>query len=231
MLFSKSSKEGVGLNRKVLLAIILLFQFSLQAQEAPFAITGSIDLVNQNVWRGCYQAGASLQPEAVVSFKNWEFSVWGTTDFEVAEKEIDLTVKYSWQNFNISITDYWFGESNASYGKGHLPEVGLGYNFAAVPLSLSFASVVYGDNKQFSPYAEIVFSPEWKELQLEFAVGATPWENAMLDTEYFSVTRLTAGIRKVLNPSGTPPLEFYTNLTYNPEKNTAFWIAGISVSF
>ncbi len=217
--------------KKLLFIIGLLFPFSFQAQEAPFAITGSISLVNQNVWRGCYQAGASLQPEAVVSFKNWEFSVWGTTDFKATEKEIDLTLRYRLKNFNISVTDYWFGESNAPYGKGHLPEAGLGYNFAAVPLSLSFASVVYGDNKQFSPYAEIVFSPAWKELQLEFAAGATPWGNVMLDTEYFAVTRLAAGIRKVLNPSGTPPLEFYTSLTYNPEKDTAFWIAGISVSF
>lgn len=209
----------------------LLFQFSLQAQEAPFAITGSIDLVNQNVWRGCYQAGASLQPEAVVSFKNWEFSIWGTTDFEVVEKEIDITVKYSRQNFNIGVTDYWFGKVDAPYGNGHIPEVSFGYDFSKIPLSLSFGSVVYGDNKQFSPYAEIIFVPVWEELQMEFAMGVTPWGNVMLDTEHLAVTCLTAGISKVLNSSGTLPLEFYTNLTYSPEKDTVFWIAGISVSF
>jgi hypothetical protein len=215
--------------KKTLLTIILLLPLSLQAQESP--ITGTIDLVNQYLWRGSYQAGASLQPEAVVSLKNWEFSIWGTTSFGEAEKEIDLTLKYSWQHFNIGITDYWFGKAEAFYGKGHLPEIGLGYDFSTIPLSLSYSLVLYGDNKQFSPYAEIVFSPLWKELQLEFTAGATPWANAMLETGQFAVTNLTASIRKALNPTGATPLEIYTTLIYNPAKDTAFWIAGISVPF
>ena len=103
-----------------LFILTLLLPLFLQAQERHLTITGSIDFVSQFVWRGSYQAGASVQPQAVVSFKNMEFSIWGTTDFRGTEKEIDLMLKYSLRNFNFSITDYWFGKSQASYGKGHL---------------------------------------------------------------------------------------------------------------
>jgi hypothetical protein len=211
--------------------ILLIFTSTLQAQDRPFVIDGKIDIVSQNVWRGCYQAGASLQSEAVVSFDKWEFSIWGTTDLRVLEKEIDLTVKYAWGDFTLGITDYWFGGERAPYGKGHIPEVGIGYGISSIPVSLSFHTAVYGDGGHFSSYAEITCTPRLKDWQFEFAMGLCPRENSMLATERFAVTCLSAEMRKrVLSNSGIT-MEASTKAIYNPNEDTAFWVAGISILF
>jgi hypothetical protein len=218
------------LSQSILFLTLLFSILSLQAREKP-SISTRLDFVNQNVWRGCYQAGASIQPEAVVSFRNFEFSVWGTTDFEVVQKEIDLTAKYGWQNFSIGVTDYWCDAATASYRTGHIPEINLEYGFAKIPLSLSFNTVVYGDNKRFSSYAEILFSPSWQEWQMEFAAGVTPWGNFLLDAERFAITCLSAGIRKTVPLSAAFSFEAFGRLVYNPAADNAFWIAGIGIPF
>jgi hypothetical protein len=216
---------------KLLPVIILLIPLYLKAQDSPFAIDIKIDIVSQNVWRGCYQAGASLQPEAVVSFDKWEFSIWGTTDLQVVEKEIDLTVKYAWGDFTFGITDYWFGSERAPYGKGHIPEIGTGYSFSSIPVSLSFHTAVYGDGGHFSSYAEIACTPRLTDWQFEFATGLCPWENSMLATERFAVTCLSAELRKRAVSNGSITLEASTKAVYNPNEGTAFWTAGISILF
>jgi hypothetical protein len=200
----------------------------VQAQQS---ISTKIDLVNQNIWRGVYQAGASIQPEVVISYRNFEFSAWGTTGLEVTGKEIDLTAKYYLQNFSFGITDYWCDAATASYRKGHIPEVNLEYAFSKIPLSLSFNTVVYGDNKQYSSYAECLFSPSWREWEMEFAVGLTPWGNELLKSEHFTFTRLSVGMSKIVPITATLSIKPFISLLYNPNADTAFWITGISLPF
>jgi hypothetical protein len=183
------------------------------------------------VWRGQYQAGASIQPEAVVVARDFEFSVWGTSDFEVVQKEIDLAAKYRLGNFRIGITDYWCDAATASYLRGHIPEINLEYGLAKIPLSLSFNTLVYGDGRHFSSYAEIQFAPSWREWQPEFALGLTPWENTMLETERFAVTRLSAGIRKTTALTAAFSIEVFGCLTYNPATGNVFWTTGLGIPF
>lgn len=212
----------------IFLWLLVLF---VHAQDTSIAFTGRIDLVNQNVWRGCYQAGASIQPEAVVSYRHWEFSVWGATDFEVTEKEIDWTVTYKWNNFSIGITDYWFGGETDPYSNGHIPEIHLKYGFSGIPVTLAFHSVIYGDDKQFSPYLEGNYAFKWNDWRFEFAAGITPWRNTMLNTGGFACTSLSAGVRKTLPISGVFSAEVFADLIYNPDADNAFWIAGVSFPF
>jgi hypothetical protein len=216
---------------------IFLFLFSV----APSMVTANekpehefdckIDIVSQNVWRGCYQAGASIQPEAVVSSGRWEFSIWGTTDLLVVEKEIDVAVKYSSGDFTFVVTDYWFDGATAPYGSGHIPEAGVLYSFPSIPVSMSFSSAVYGDGGKFSSYAEIIFNQRLNEFNLELSAGLCPWENIMLETGKFAVTCLSAELRKRTVTCSEFAIEAVTKAVYNPNKDNAFWIAGISIVF
>ncbi|MDR2383678.1 MAG: hypothetical protein LBD76_07350 [Prevotellaceae bacterium] len=204
----------------------------ISAQEKhPFVIQGKIDFVSQNVWRGCYQAGVSQQPEAVVSFRNWQFSVWGTTDFRGEGKEIDLTVRYEWKNISVGLTDYRFGSVDAPYVSGHIPEANIEYCFPDLPLSLSFNTVIAGDDGCHSGYVEFLYTPEWHNWQFDFSAGVSPWKNTLLETDKFAVTKLSASIAKTVAKSDSFSVGIFTSIVYNPSKDNAFFIAGISVPF
>ncbi|GHT15973.1 hypothetical protein FACS189432_01780 [Bacteroidia bacterium] len=220
------------MQKSSLILLALCFLLPLQAQEkAPVSLDATLTLVNQNVWRGGYVAGASLQPEAIVGVHNWQFSVWGSTDFQAEYKEIDLTVKYLWQDLGIGLTDYWFNRQDAPYGKSHSLEANLEYQFRKIPVAVSCNMLVAGENHRFSPYTEASYTPEWKSWKLEFALGFTPWENTMLTTNGFAVTRLSAGVRKPLSVGSSATVESFAGFTYNPDADALFWIAGVSVPF
>jgi hypothetical protein len=222
----------ITLSSTILFLSLFFLTFPLQAQEkAPVSLDATLDLVNQNIWRGTYVAGASLQPETVMRICNWQFSVWGSTDFRAEDKEIDLTVKYCWQDLGIGFTDYWFERQNAPYSKNHLLEANLEYQFRKMPVSVSYNMRVTGENNWFSPYMEANYTPEWKAWSIELALGFTPWENTMLATTGFAATRLSAGIRKSLPVGNSVSIEAFTNLTYNPDADALFWIAGLSIPF
>jgi hypothetical protein len=216
-----------------LIIILSIFGFfPLQAQDSQhIKIDASLDFVNQNVWRGSYQAGASLQPEAIVNYRNWQFSVWGSTDLQAAEKEIDLSLKYNRQGFSIGVTDYWCDLQEAPYRKNHVLESHLEYQLQKIPLNMECNMLIAGDNNYFLPYVEASYTPEWKEWNFEFAAGFTPWRNTMLATEDFSFTRLSAGISKEIRFSKTFSISFKTSLLYNPDADALFWIAGTNIPF
>lgn len=217
----------------ILLFIVSLIPVkSLYAQKESAAhISASASLVSQNVWRGCYLGGASIQPEAAVSVKNWEFSAWGSTGLEAEEREIDLSIKYSVRNFGIGITDYWFGSHTDSYRKGHIFELNLTYEFETISLSVGYHTIIYGDEGNHSGYFEASYCPAWKEWDFQFAAGLTPWNNQMAETEKFSVTHLSAGMGRDIPISDYFTLNGFANLIYNPNSESLFWIAGINIPF
>ena len=69
---------------------------SLKAQEkkgVSFQVSG--DVVSSYVWRGAYNAGASIQPTLGMSIGNFSFTAWGSKEISDTHKEIDLTAAYS----------------------------------------------------------------------------------------------------------------------------------------
>lgn len=199
---------------------------------APVGLDASIGFVSQNLWRGCYQAGASIQPEIGVSLRGWKFSVWGTTDFDAQDKEIDLMLRYGWGNFSAGITDYWFGNSMDRYGEGHIPELNLLYSFTKTPLEIGYHTVLWGDDGNFSGYLEISYRPNWKDWSFDFTAGITPWGNPMLDVGRFSCTSLSASVCRPIKFRGHfcgPAASL--SLICNPHAWTVFWVAGVTFPF
>lgn len=219
---------------KLKLVLFWLFAFlslTIQAQEeATFSLDATVTLVSRNIWRGCYQAGASIQPEAAVSFKSWEFSIWGTAGFNDNEKEIDLSLRYGLNNLSILFTDYWFGKDTASYGRGHIPEIGLEYGFSRIPASISLYLALRRTGGSLPGYADISYHPRWNGWLFDFKAGMTPWRNNMLDTGGWSVTCLSAGVSKPVISSATYAVKAGVDLIYNPDANATFWIASISIA-
>lgn len=98
----------------ILLVITLFISVTTSAQEKKkFEVTPAADIVSSYVWRGGYDAGASIQPSLTLSYAGFSLEAWGSTDFstsadEFKSKEFDLTLGYQIKGFEIAVTDYWW---------------------------------------------------------------------------------------------------------------------------
>jgi hypothetical protein len=212
---------------------ILISFFSLKAQEKEnFRTELTTDMVSQNIWRGCYQAGASIQPSLTVGYRNVELYVWGTTDFLSTQREIDIAINYMFRRFTLGITDYWGGNNANKYARNHQFEGNLKYEFNKIPFSLEWNTLFGGEDKPytFSSYAEIGYTLELPSSDFNFSLGFTPWENQVLETDRFAITHLSV--------TANMPVRFPTGITlfpssvllYNPVNDQFFFVAKIGFS-
>lgn len=185
------------------------------------------DIVSQNIWRGTYIAGASIQPSITASKGNFELTVWSSTALHEDEYEVDAILSYSFGNLCIGITDYWSDAVKARYGKGHLLEFNAEYNFAYIPLMLSWNTSL--DNCH-SSYAEINYCKQISDMEVGFSAGLTPWKNKMLETNGFAFTKLAVCVSKELKAKNIS-IKPSCTLVYNPAADQLFVVAGIGFLF
>ena len=68
----------------------------------------SADVVSSYIWRGAYNAGASIQPTLGMSAGNFSLTVWGSKEISDLHKEIDITAAYRFGRVSVSVADYWW---------------------------------------------------------------------------------------------------------------------------
>lgn len=189
----------------------------------------NISIANQNIWRGTYQAGLSIQPEVNFNYKNWNLQVWGTSDFNAEEKEIDLSIGYNLKNFNIGLTDYWFGGMTDAYSKDHILENNVTYTFTRFPLSLECHTVLVGCNSSLPVFQRISYSPEWHGCEYEFSIGYSSWKNDLLESKGFAFNELSAAVNKEIALARNLKLSFSSSLIYNPYADNLFFVCKVEV--
>lgn len=210
--------------------IHLVFYFTPLFLTAQIRSDANINLVNQNVWRGQYQADASIQPEVNFSYKDWNFQVWGTSDFEGEEREIDLSIGYNLNNFNIGLTDYWFGGITDAYLKNHILESNITYTFTRFfPISFEWNTALAGCDNSYPVFQRISYLPEWHGYEYEFAVGYSPWRNEMLNSNGFAINELNASINKKIEITRNFRLCCGSSLIYNPYSDHLFFVCKIAI--
>lgn len=185
------------------------------------------DIVNQNIWRGTYVAGASIQPSIIATKGYLALTIWSSTALHEDEYEVDAILSYSFSNFCIGITDYWSDAVKARYGKGHLLEFNAEYNFAHIPLILSWNTSL--DN-WCSSYAEINYCKQISDMEVGFSAGLTPWKNKMLETNSFSLTKLAVCVSKELKAKNIS-IKPSCTLVYNSVSDQIFVLAGVGFLF
>lgn len=213
---------------------LLFLPFVLAAQEYDsLHVSVDLDVVNQNIWRGQYMGGASIQPSATLGFKNLELNVWGTSEFTDYYHEIDFTLSYYFGNLRLAVTDYWCPDDIfGKFKKSHLFEGQAVYSFSRIPLSLTWGTIFSGeDGDSYSSYTEISFTPEYKGWEFELAAGASPWENETLGTRKFSVTKITGGLSRTFPVTPRSCLGIAASLHYNPHQDRMYWVCGATFSF
>lgn len=213
--------------------IYSLFFIYILPLSAQIRTEANISIVNQNIWRGEYQAGVSIQPEVNFNYQNWSFQIWGTSDFEREEKELDLSIGYNLKNFNIGLTDYWFSGITDAYSKNHVLENNITYTFTRFPLSLEWHTVLAGYDNSFPVFQRISYSPEWHGYEYEFGIGYSPWRNDLLDSKGFAFNELSISMKKGMEISHRFTLLCGFSFIYNAYSDNLFFACkmGIPLSF
>ena len=225
-------------------AILLLLAVSIagygqKEEEKGLTINVGADLVSSYVWRGMYQAGASFQPAVSLSKSGFTIGAWGSSDFSVSFKEIDLFLSYEYKGLKVGISDYWYtgeGESYFKHARGaHNLEASLGYTFLGkYPLSIEVLTLFYGDDdktedgeekQQYSTYISSTYPFSVGKLDFEAGLSITPYKGMYSDK--FDIVAISLKTTKKLQLSAGYDLPVFVELLFSPAQDNAFVIFGI----
>lgn len=246
-----------------LIALSLAGLFSMSAvpahaqpaeEEAPqkkgIDVTFGTDMVSSYIWRGSYNAGASLQPFIALKTGAFSLTAWGSVDLTASDyKEADLTATYTVGGFTFTVADYyWTGASNEStmpdrdyfhFGEGtpHMLEAGVAYCFGEkIPLTFSWYTMVAGHDKddagdrKYSTYAEVSYPFSVRTVDMSAWIGLTPWESGIYGTTGFAVCNVGVGASKAIRFSDSFSLPVFTRLIWNPSKEDVNFVGGFSIA-
>lgn len=224
-------------SKKVSVIILLLVTATVSyGQDKQLRVDVNADLVSSYVWRGLYQAGASIQPSLSLSAYGLTIGSWGSTDFSSSFKEIDFFISYELQKVAVSLSDYWWSGEGESFFKeraSHHFEAGLNYTFSDnFPLSLGVNTIFYGredrsdeDKQLYSTYIEASYPFSMKNVDCELSIGISPWRG--MYSADFNVASITARASKELQVSEKFALPVFIELILSPSNDNTFIIFGL----
>ena len=237
---------------KVIVAFVLLAGFiagPVSAQNKTNLSIGA-DVVSSFVWRGSLFpgfTGVNIQPSAVLSKGGLFGGVWGSGTLNGSAKQADLFIGYGAGGFTAKVTDYWFGGQYFEYGKndtGHLFEGTLSYQFgASFPLSVAWNTFFHGSgdlksngDKRYSTYIELGYPATIHDVNLNFALGVSPWESSLYHTDRngnqsdgFIVSNISVKASKKIAITPTYSLPLFTQLVVNPTREDVNFVVGLSL--
>ncbi len=235
-----------GITRKMQ-AIIIIAATTLfiaphaKAQDKVETSLGA-DIVSGYIWRGQDLGNVSIQPSASISYKGFSLTGWGSVGLDREDtKEFDLTLSYSFNNFSVSITDYWFdnGAGYFHYGArntAHVFEAQVGYDFGFLAANwyTNFAGNdgVNKDGKRaYSSYINLTAPFRLGGLDWTAGIGATPWETSFYNgnANGFEVTDITIGASKELDITSRFSLPLFAKFIWNPATEGAYFVFGTSL--
>lgn len=227
---------------KKILSIILCVagMATAEAQDKLQASLGA-DLVSQYIWRGQDLGNASLQPSLGIGWQGLSLSAWGSVGITDPQdtKELDLTLGYTYEGFNVGVTDYWF--SNGSYFKykahqtTHVWEANLGYDFGF--LNVQWYTNFAGDDgvskdgkRAYSSYFELSAPFRLATLDWTATLGAVPYATTLYGANGFCVTNVSLRATKDFVVKERYHLPLFVGLTANPRSEKLYLLFGASFS-
>lgn len=221
----------------------VLAQEAAPESESLWSFSAGADLVSAYLWRGQYNCGASFQPSLGVACGPVSLGVWGSTDFDGANKEVDVTLAFDKGGFNATLTDYYYpGEGLFfTWDKDetcHQLELSLAYDFGEktnVPLSILWATMLGGNDlkedgdRQFSSYFELAYTFPVKEFEVEVAAGFTPFDSFyQAESDGFNMINLSVKGSYDIKFNDKFSLPVFAQLVLNPNAEDIHVAFGLS---
>ena len=218
---------------------------SVSTKESKVDFKVSADVVSSYIWRGAYNAGASIQPTLGMSVGNFSLTVWGSKEISDLHKEIDITAAYSFGCVSVFVADYWWEgdkfwekEDNTSakyfnldnHDTKHRLEAGISWTVSEkFPLSVAWNTMFWGadknaeDGKQnYSSYVELNYPFTVRQISLNATLGLTPYESRnMYGTGGFDVCNIALSASKEVQISKKFSLPIFSRIIFNPAAQDA----------
>ena len=232
-------------------ALAVFLTADLCAQEHGVKFSGGTDVVSGYIWRGVWEAGASLQPTLTMTVGNFSATAWGSVDFAATSyKEMDLTLAYTLGPVTLSLADlYWEGGAgdrgtvSRSYFRfgadsPHRVEAGIAWRISEqVPLTLAWNTVLFGaadvntkGERAYATYAEASYPFAVKGVEMKAGIGIVPW-NAVgtygIDRDFY-VQNIFLNAGKSWTVLGSLQLGIFTSLGWNPAAEDVNFVGGFS---
>lgn len=204
---------------------IFLLIFLIPLQGAGFDL--GADIYSRYVWRGTdFGNTPAVQPYINYSIGGLEVGAWSSWSVTGATggNENDLYASYSYNDFSLTATDYFFpgytgddgiddfGESGA-----HTVELSAGYSFA--DLSFLAAVNVLGNDSDNSKYVEVNYGfYEEKDLAANVFIGAGDYIYSQDNN--FTVVNLGISVSRG---------RYNAAYIINPDQRTSFLTFGIAL--
>lgn len=251
MLFTSICKSGgyamKCCNKSVLLlgSVLMLFAATTATAQQKVTVHGGADLVSSYIWRGSYNAGASVQPSLSMEVAGFKLGAWGSTDLGGnGKKEVDLSVSYTWKGLTVGVTDYWWaGEGAFNYFRytegstAHFFEGNISYQLPIekFPLIISWNTMFAGaDQGDYSTYIELCYPFMAGPVSMKAIAGAAPWYSpAFLPSENrgFSVCNVAIAAEKAIYCSDKFSIPLFSQLSFNPATEDVYLVFGMSLKF
>ena len=225
--------------KKILAVLLSVVSLTTVGAQDKVEATLGVDLVNQYIWRGQDLGDVSLQPTLGISWKGLSLSTWGSvgiSDFS-DDKELDLTLEYTYKGFSVGITDYWFSTGSYFQYKNdkttHIWEAGIGYDFGFLSLQwyTNFAGNdgLNNDSKRaYSSYFELSAPFRLGGLDWTATMGVVPWATTSYNANGFCVTNVSLCATKDFIIKDKYHLPVFAGLTANPRNEKFYLLFGVS---
>ena len=239
-LVTEYTKEMKFIEKTALLFVFLVVTVTVVGQAADdgrkLTIEAGAELVSSYVWRGMYQAGASIQPSLNLSTNGVTCGVWASTDFSTFLKETDFYLLYEKRGFTIGVIDYWYSIEGMPFfknGDSHLLEANLGYTFSEkFPLTLEANTVFWGEDdrnaagkQRYSTYFSASFPFNVKDIDCKAGIGVSPFKG--MYCEKMNIPAITLKASKKLLPSSDYSFPVFVELIFSTAQDNVFLVFGM----
>ena len=227
--------------KKILFIILCVVGMATAEAQDTLKVSFGAGLVNQYIWRGQDLGDANLQPSLGIGWQGLSLAAWGSVGITDPQdtKELDLTLGYTYEGFNVGVTDYWF--SDGSYFKykahqtTHVWEANLGYDFGF--LNVQWYTNFAGDDgvnkdgkRAYSSYLELSAPFRLGNLDWTATLGAVPYATTLYDANGFCITNVSLRATKDFVIKERYHLPLFVGLTPNPRPEKLYLLFGASFS-
>lgn len=220
----------------IITAVSVLSYNNIKAQEVSLGA----DIVSKYMWRGLeINKSPNIQPSLSYSSGGFEGGFWGsyalTKDAgDVASYEIDAYLSYSFGDFGLLLTDYYFPESGIKIGKfdgdgvgAHTLEIGASYSG---PISISAYYNIHNDVGN-NIYFEVGYSTSVGDVGLDLFVGGTPGSEdnpGYYGSDNLAIINIGVTASKSIKVTDDFELPVFTSFILNPKAEIGYMVFGLS---